>query len=334
LSGNRKPSSLLFYMAYQYLSVLRHLAVSIFWERFGLLVMMATGAVLAFLVSKGLKKPATEAPPVKLFRPRFDQRSGTPDAELRPNPVRRYASCHCIDAQYEPDQEEDEDTAEPGVPLEWRELLLHTEVQDTASDAWKSLEAYIAKIRDEKSQELNPRRGIGSEKWEQILTLPKSIATLKSVKILSLYGSHLVRIPPEIGDMTNLEEFDPYTSRCLHWFPYEITRCQRLARSRVSTRCLYGNYKYRPPFPRLPQISAGVIPAACSVCAGPLPQSEIHQAWISLRVATDVLPLLVHACSEECIASLPKPACGYLHRPHSGGLDLEQPPADYFSAPR
>ena len=277
----------------------------------------------------GLKKPAAEDPPMKLFRPRFNQRSGTPDDELRPNPVRHYASCHCLDAQYEPDELEDEGNGDHGVRPEWQEVLFHTEVQDTDSDAWKSLEAYIAKVRDEGSDELNPMVGIGSEKWEQIVTLPESIGTLKSVKVLSLYGSHLVRIPPEVGDMTNLEEFDPYTSRCLHWFPYEITRCEHLTRSRVSTRCLYGNYKYRPPFPRLPQISAALAPATCSVCGGPFSQEEIHQAWISLRVATDVLPLLVHACSEKCIESLPKPAFGYAQRPHFGGLDLKQPPADF-----
>jgi hypothetical protein len=211
--------------------------------------------------------------------------------------------------------------------------LFHPEAQDTDSEAWKSLEAYIAKVREEGADELNPRAGIGSEQWEQIVTLPQSIGTLKSVKVLSLYGSHLVRIPPEIGDMTNLEEFDPYASRCLHWFPYEITRCKHLTRSRVSTRCLYGNYKYRSPFPRLPQISAALTPATCSVCGGPFSREQIHQAWISLRVATDVLPLLVHACSEECIESLPKPAFGYLERPHFGGLDLDQPPAD-FREPR
>jgi hypothetical protein len=273
-----------------------------------------------------LKKPVPEDPPMKLFRPRFNQRSGTPDVELRTNPARRYASCHCLDALYEPDEMDEEGAGDQVVPPEWQELLFHTEVQDTASDAWKSLEAYIAKVGDEVSDELNPRQGIGSEKWEQIVTLPKSIGTLKSVKILSLYGSHLVRIPPEIGDMTNLEELDPYTSRCLHWFPYEITRCAHLTRSRVSTRCLYGNFKYRPPFPRLPQSSAFLAPATCSVCGGRFSEEGIHQAWISLRVATDVLPLLVHACSKKCVESLPKPASGYVQRPHYGGLDLEQPP--------
>lgn len=316
-------------MAFQNISVVCYLVAPVFWDRFGLFVIAATGVVIALLLRKGLKKSAAEGPPVRLFRARFNQRSGTPDGELGPNPVRRYASCHCLDAQYEPDELEDEGAGGHGVRREWQELLFHTEVQDTDSPAWKSLEAYIAKVRDERSDELNPMVGIGSEKWEQIVTLPKAIGTLKSVKVLSLYGSHLVRIPPEIGDMTNLEEFDPYTSRCLHWFPYEITRCKHLTRSRVSTRCLYGNYKYRPPFPKLPQISAALAPAACSVCGGPFSQEEIHQAWISMRVATDVLPLLVHACSEKCIERLPKPALGYAQRPHSGGLDLVQPPADF-----
>jgi hypothetical protein len=272
---------------------------------------------------------------VKLFRPRFNQRSGTPQAELRPNPVRHYASCHCLDTQYELEEDEDKDEVEEGAQedgvsrREWQELQFHTEVQDTSSDAWKSLEAYIAKVRGERSDELNPMAAIGCEKWEQIVTLPKSIATLKSVKVLSLYGSHLVRIPPEIGDMTNLEEFDPYTSRCLHWFPYEITRCEHLKRSRVSTRCLYGNNNYRLPFPRLPQISAALAPATCSVCRGPFSQAKVHQVWISLRVATDVLPLLVHACSEKCIKNLPRPAFGYLQEPHFGGLDLKQPPPSW-----
>lgn len=299
-------------MAFQNTSTLCYLGVFVFWEQFSLLVIAAAGA--AFLLRKRLRKPAAEDPPMKLYRPRFNQRSGTPFAELRPNPVLRYAACHCLDSAL-------------------RARRIHTEVQDTDSDAWKSLEAYVAKVREEGSDEFSPRVGIGSEKWEQIVTLPKSIGTLKSVKVLSLYGSHLVRIPPEIGDMTNLEEFDPYTSRCLHWFPYEITRCKHLTRSRVSTRCLYGNYKYRAPFPRLPQILPVLVPAACSVCGGPFSREQILQAWISLRVATDVLPLLVHVCSEKCIENLPKPAFGYVQRPHFGGLELEQPPADFRQPP-
>jgi hypothetical protein len=47
--------------------------------------------------------------------------------------------------------------------------------------------------------------------------------------------------------------------------------------------------------------------------------------WISLAVATDVLPLLVNACSAECVAALPPPRSGYVPTPHTGGPDLVQP---------
>jgi hypothetical protein len=252
---------------------------------------------------------------MKLFKPRFNQRHGTPDSALTPNPVRHRASCDCLAPQFKSGK--------------WQELALHNEIQNKHSDAWKSLEAYIQKVAADGSDELNPMAGIGPEKWEQIVTLPPSISTLQSVKVLSLYGSHLVRIPPEIGEMANLEEFDPYTSYRLHWFPFEITRCKKLSRSRVSTRALYGNYKYRPPFPRLPSISADLTPVSCSVCHGLFREHGPSQRWISLAVATDVLPLLVHACSSDCLQNLPKPHEGYVPEPHQGGLEIKQPPTRF-----
>ncbi|MFJ6461442.1 hypothetical protein ACIQM0_10360 [Streptomyces sp. NPDC091387] len=57
------------------------------------------------------------------------------------------------------------------------------------------------------------------------MTLPPSIAKLTAVKRFVLHGSDLVRIPSGIGAMTSIEEFTPYTSCRLYWFPYEITRC-------------------------------------------------------------------------------------------------------------
>jgi|HubBroStandDraft_6_1064221.scaffolds.fasta_scaffold253665_2 hypothetical protein len=57
----------------------------------------------------------------------------------------------------------------------WQEVLLPDEIQDAHSDAWKSLEAYIEKVDAEGRDELNPMDGIGPEKWEQIVTLPRSI---------------------------------------------------------------------------------------------------------------------------------------------------------------
>jgi len=138
--------------------------------------------------------------------------------------------------------------------------------------------------------------------------------------------------------MSSLRSFDPYTSRRLHWFPYEITRCTALTDSRVSTRHLYGNYKNRLPFPRLPaKLPTGSHPRRCSVCAGPFPEVGPIQRWISLWIATDVLPLLVHACSDRCIDALPRPPgeapdgydhhwIEYIDHPHEGGRELHQPP--------
>ena len=173
--------------------------------------------------------------------------------------------------------------------------------------------------------------------WPEIVTLPAAISKLTAVRELDFYGSHLIAFPPEIGAMSSLRSFDPYTSRRLHWFPYEITRCTALTDSRVSTRHLYGNYKNRLPFPRLPaKLPTGSQPRKCSVCDGPFPEVGPIQRWISLWIATDLLPLLVHACSDRCIDALPRPPGeapeGYDHwpeyvdHPHEGGPDLHQPP--------
>lgn len=212
-----------------------------------------------------------------------------------------------------------------GDPFE--ELHLHSETQDTACEAWKLLEALIEKAARKRSWNFAPGLEMSPEMWRQIVTLPASIAKLTSVRRLYLYGSHLARIPPEIGAMKNLRELDIYTSYKLHWLPYEVTHCRKLRLSRASTRALYGNYKYRPPFPRLgPESRNDVfVPGRCSVCGGSISLPSVRQAWISLRVATDVFPLLVNACSDACIQKLPKPPEDYLAGPHNGGLESPQP---------
>jgi hypothetical protein len=223
--------------------------------------------------------------------------------------------CSCLDPQYDKRQ--------------WTELSFHNDVQDINCTAWLRLLDMVDDAAADGRAEFNPAEQLGWDQWLQIVTLPRSIAKLKQVRVLHLYGSNLVRIPPEIGEMSSLEVFDPYTSYRLHWFPYEITRCPKLKGSTISTRALYGNYKYRPPFPRLPQ-NAGQIHSTCSVCNGPFPQSMPRQCWISLRVATDVMPLLVNACSTQCLAALPQPAQYYVQDIHEGGLDLQQPDGDHF----
>ncbi|GAA0383772.1 hypothetical protein Acor_80450 [Acrocarpospora corrugata] len=68
---------------------------------------------------------------------------------------------------------------------------------------------------------------------------------------------------------------------------------------------------------------------ACSVCDRPIAESGLHQVWISSRVGTDTLPLLVNACSRACVDALPAPAKGNVPTPHTGGPGIVQPRADY-----
>jgi hypothetical protein len=248
----------------------------------------------------GLRSMASDQDPLLLTN-RW-AKEGTAKSVQRP-------FCHCLERQGG-----------------WRELKIHAEQQDTTCSAWMRLLELVEEAASDLREEFSPRREMQPEQWAQIVTLPPSIAKLKSIRRLNLYGSHLVRIPPEIGEMTSLEEFTPYTSYRLHWFPYEITRCANLKASTVSTRALYGNYKNRPPFPRLPQLHDTYTPASCSVCAAPFGGSTPLQYWVSLRVATDVLPLLVHACSADCLSKIPAAPKEYIDRPHQGGLGRKQPP--------
>ncbi|MEW5626240.1 leucine-rich repeat domain-containing protein [Streptomyces hydrogenans] len=211
----------------------------------------------------------------------------------------------------------------------------HAERQDTSAPGWLRLLELVDEAAADGREEFRPLVELSPEERRQVITLPPSIATLTAVKHLMLYGSNLVRIPPEIGAMTSLEEFTPYTSYRLHWFPYEITRCRKLVRSTVSTRALFGNAKLRPPFPRLQPARGSVADLdlegldarrwgatavrSCGVCDRPIAPGGLHQVWISLRVATDVLPLLVSACSPACVAELPAGAEGYGPAPHLGG---------------
>lgn len=220
----------------------------------------------------------------------------------------------------------------------------HAERQDPTAPGWRRLLELVEEAAADGREEFKPLIELSPEERRQVITLPPSIAKLTAVKHLVLYGSNLVRLPPEIGAMAGLEEFTPYTSYRLHWFPYEITRCRRLARSTVSTRTLFGNFKLRPPFPKLtssPDSLTGPDPErldpgcwgptarhGCSVCDGPIPQGSLQQVWISLRVATDVLPLLVNACSSECVASLPGGARDHISTAHRGGR-VDQPPSSW-----
>lgn len=164
-----------------------------------------------------------------------------------------------------------------------------------------------------------------------VITLPPEIASLTEVKTVFTYGSHLRRLPSEIGRMTSLEKLDIYTSYSLHWLPYEITRCSMLRDSRISTRALYGNRNTRLPFPRLDRPIDTLLPGTCSVCDRSFGERAPQLFWLTLTIGTDTVPLLVHSCSKDCTLSLPRPPEGYFAGPHKGGDGVGMPEQGYGS---
>jgi hypothetical protein len=129
-------------------------------------------------------------------------------------------------------------------------VFFHPDRQDTQAEGWRHLLALIDEATADGRAVFKPFMELSGPERRQIITLPPVIAKLTAVKHLVLYRTNLVRIPAEIGAMTSLEVFEPYTSHRLHWYPYELTRCMRLARSTVSTRVLCGNFKSGHRSPR------------------------------------------------------------------------------------
>jgi hypothetical protein len=207
-----------------------------------------------------------------------------------------------------------------------KEPSCHHEVQDESSSAWQDLLILIEHARLAKSEEFVPFRYMDRDERRSIVTLPDAIGTLTHVKHLQIYGSSISRIPVAIAGMQSLEEFTPYTSYRLHWFPYEITRCRLLKSSTISTRALYGNEKYRPSFPSLHGNPVPFADSKCSICGvEAIPSLGLEQYWVSLLVATDVMPLLVRVCSRACLKQIPTSPPGYIQGPHKGGVSVRQP---------
>jgi uncharacterized protein (TIGR02996 family) len=204
---------------------------------------------------------------------------------------------------------------------------LHRDKQDTTCSAWLRLLDLIEAAATEQVRFFSPLRTMSQEERQQIKTLPASIAKLTTVEAFYLNGSALVRVPPEIGAMSSLIDFSPHTSRELHWLPYEITRCPRLRGIGMAMEVSYGNIRTRRPFPLLRPPELRSWPAAtksCSVCRRELVDRGEHRAWITLRIGMGSFPLLVNACSEECIQNLPAGAEDHIQTWHRGGPDVPQ----------
>ncbi len=90
----------------------------------------------------------------------------------------------------------------------WSDVYFHNHEQDETSEAWRALLVAIDETALSGGEMFNPGCLLGSELWGQIRILPSSIAKLVTVKQVVLYGSNLVQIPAEIGQMQKLESLD------------------------------------------------------------------------------------------------------------------------------
>ena len=223
-------------------------------------------------------------------------------------PLERRCDCFAIEGR------------SPEGRARWRPTNLHDDIQDTGSDAWKRLCDQIETAIELEETELD----LGGV---QVVTLPRSIGKLTTLRRINLYGSHISRVPRELGLLPELTKLEPYTSYNLHYYPYELARAPKLSGSTVSTRALYGNFKFRTPFPLLAPYDTAMPPRPCSVCDAMFDDRGHHRYWISRRVATDVMPLLINACSAACLATALPPTEGYVADPHRGGPNVQQPAA-------
>lgn len=196
-----------------------------------------------------------------------------------------------------------------GPPEEREVPPLHADQQDTCCEAWNVVVERTERAAVEQPEVFDPLVGLTDAQRFEVVTLPTTIARLTRVRVLKLCCSALSWLPPAIGEMRALEILDIYQSYRLHYFPFELTRCTRLEDSRVSTRALFGNYKRFAPFPDLrdPANSASLrvlAPKDCSVCRLAISDGQGLARWTTRRVGTDFVPLLVVACSSQCVDSL------------------------------
>ena len=209
--------------------------------------------------------------------------------------------------------------------------MIHADRQQTDCDAWSTLCRWIDAPENCEATELILPNIVGHDGCGSIVELPKSLRRLKKLRHLSCYGSNLVRVPAWITDLQMLEELDLYCSYRLHWLPFELVRMPALTKSRISTRALFGNYKYRAPFADLLLLRQrdgleAAFPSSCSICSSPMQFDDALIRWVTLRIATDVVPLLVFGCSPSCLDRVPESPENYVQGIHTGGIAVQQPP--------
>lgn len=243
-----------------------------------------------------------------------------------------HRSCDCFQAYYLREEELDSDISDEAYdrleakPVLWKESSFHRDENAETTIASERVQQVIDDARSKKLTTLVLSKVMDEDDYLALNTLPKSIGDLKDLQHLDLSNSKLSYIPREIEGCVNLQKIDIYHSYRLHWFPIEILNCSNLRDTTVSPRALYGNYKLRSPFPNLRHgrwnWSSGVD--RCAVCR--TEQPEMEQYWMTRRVGSDDLPLLMSICGQDCLLKIKAPKDRrYIQHAHQGGLIQRQP---------
>jgi tetratricopeptide (TPR) repeat protein len=126
--------------------------------------------------------------------------------------------------------------------MEKRTSRVKNDVQDRNSDAWKKLCDYIDQIAETGNDEFAPREILGELHFSKIYTLPESIAKLKKVKKVWLYGLH-GQYDQAIADYTKAIELNPRDADAYYnrGNAYETNRNMKMACSDWRKACKSGN---------------------------------------------------------------------------------------------
>lgn len=220
--------------------------------------------------------------------------------------------------------------AKDGKPIIHRDwmLLAGPKSMSQFTMVWRCLELWVKGGYSKQRKEMILRRHS-----PHILTLPTTISKLKSVLKLKIQCSDLHRIPVEIAGMEHLEELDLRMNTQLHWLPYEIVHLCHLREIKACQQDLYGNLEYTTSFPELPQMRQDIRPDCCIVCHRTFSSLGCLQRWTTQTVGGIDVPLLLHACSSDCINAVPDAPQGYVPRPHLGGISIVQPDVQWHDGP-
>ena len=222
-------------------------------------------------------------------------------------PLARSCDCFAVDGR-----------SKKGNPR-WRNSPIHDDIQDTTSGC---VEVGLRSDRDRHREGADrarlPRRpGRDAAAFDRPVddaapTIPGRLYIGGASRARSSAGAHQARAVHLVQPAL---------------LPIRAPRAPQLRLSTVSTRALYGNVKFRPPFPLLAPRDEPMPPRPCSMCDAMFEDRGRHRYWTSRRVASDVMPLLINACSAACLANALPPSEGYVAKPHRGGPNLQQPPA-------